>query len=181
MTVKRMTKSELIRQLDIANDVASSRAREIVLLSDEIKQYRECRAAFGVIEPEAKEPETEVGYLRRQLAYAQGQLHQSHLTVKALAARINMVADHHGPSYVEPKPVLLSESDRLAIDSLLSEVRAIKADMVNSRDLGEAGIMWTDAQHARVVEVFENQLGKMARGVERNTGHGDEGPFTSTA
>lgn len=173
-----MTKTEMQGVIDRMTKQNASLIAEAKELKENLKQFMDARTAFGVIEPESKEPETEVGQLRRELAYAQGQLHQSYLCVKELCRPGGR--GQFGYGVVEQKPAV-SDEDSSAIRSLVSNTREILAMFANFKDLAGAGIRPPVDQHARAVEVFEKGLGKEAKRVKYNSGHGDEGPFTSTA
>lgn len=69
----KRTKADLQVEIDELNLVISN-------LRQELKKRDEPLDSG----PASREPETEVGYLRRELAYAQGQLHQAYLTTKEL-------------------------------------------------------------------------------------------------
>jgi regulator of replication initiation timing len=156
MAKTRMTKAEIERDNAELADICSMKEAEIGALKSqvaglqhEIRELREemkekqlvsAELRFG-LGGEEREPETEVGYLRRELAYARGQLHQSHLTVKQLCGRITMAREsdhpaHQGATY----KAILDGNDLDAIHNLNNAVRVLLAELINKQDLATAGL-----------------------------------------
>lgn len=142
--LKRKTKAQLALMVLEVETANARLCAENARLCAEVASLREKLPAeerFGYGGAE-KEPETEVGYLRRELAYAQGQLHQSHLTVKQLCARRDMPSIA-APSEAERRAdALLRRVEKIAdrINDVMPGLMRIVADDANARDLEEAGI-----------------------------------------
>ncbi len=94
-----------------------------------VAEKKELEAAIQEL-IEEKDKITDPNYLRRELAYCQGQLHQSHLTVKQLCGNRSHPSIEPG---VTPE-AQLSESSLDAIHLLMDEVREMVAWFKNVQD-----------------------------------------------
>jgi hypothetical protein len=150
MGLERKTKQYLIELVGSHQRSLSRQHEEIKQLRQQIEEMEAHQPAEDRYGPGGKdrEPETEVGYLRRELSYAQGQLHQSHLTVKQLCGRA-LLAEQDAMRAALGKVDEKVDGLLDRFNNLLLRWEGLAAERNNTKDLADAGITTNDTTALR--------------------------------